>query len=387
VRSGWRLCLMILFLAAFLATVACLNWLVNPFGAWRTTFLERIFLRMDIGTERVATPFRLRTERPSTLLVGSSRVLYGMTIEQGYRDGVLNAALPGAMLDEIDAVLRIATLNPELKHVVWGVDFYAFGERFAGSGDHKTLLRLQGDNRLLILETLLSFRALELSRRVVFRAIGGRERLPHMRVVPLPWPQDIVRDDLERSDRMGQDWPRHANASKHLSVWITNYSHYRLSAKQMSLFHREVTRVREAGVKVTLFVPPLSEYELEVIRQAGGWGAFQQWKRQLVAAGSYWDFSGYNEVASAERMFTSVEHFAPPVGHVILRHLMGEECDACGSLARRIITAGVRVDTANIDAHLATQSEAMRRSALRGSSSAQAVERVIHAEAASAVRW
>ena len=45
------------------------------------------------------------------------------------------------------------------------------------------------------------------------------------------------------------------------------------------------------------FVPPFSEYELELIRQGGQWETFQNFKRQLASVAPFWDFSGYNEIA------------------------------------------------------------------------------------------
>ena len=112
--------------------------------------------------------------------MGSSRVVVGMYIEQGMEDGVFNASMSGASLAEIAAILRLATANPDLKRVIWGVDFYAFDERFAGFRHPETRLRLEGGERqvmaLRISETLLSMRALEDSRRALMRAMGGRKK-------------------------------------------------------------------------------------------------------------------------------------------------------------------------------------------------------------------
>ncbi len=383
---------MILFLLAFLAAVACINWVANPYGAWRTSPLGKIYLKMEVGSDRIATPFRLWSERPRTLLVGSSRILYGMTIDQGYRDGILNAGLLGATLDEIDLVVRIATRSPELQHIIWGVDFYAFSERFTSSGDPQTQLRFKRDIRLLILETLLSIQALDASRKVLIRAIGGHNRLPPFRVAPLPLPEGVVREYLEHDQNMGRGWTVNAWLWREFTNWLTIYSNYRLSLNQMALFRETVNRAREAGIRVTLFIPPLSEYELEIIRQAGDWDTFQEWKRQLLKAGSYWDFSGYSKIASTDRMFTDALHIAPAVGHAILRHLMGEECRACGPIAGEIIAVGHWVDASNVDGHLSRQDAAMRRKVHEGSPYARAVEHLIHSQAApggtaTAIAW
>ena len=108
-----RLCLMLLCLAGFLAAVAAVNWIVNPYGAWRSTAVDPAYrfsetTRNEAG-ERVTTAYRIRAEQPTNLLVGSSRVVVGMYIERGARDGVFNASMSGASLAEIAAILRLAT--------------------------------------------------------------------------------------------------------------------------------------------------------------------------------------------------------------------------------------------------------------------------------------
>jgi hypothetical protein len=66
-----RLRLMALYLFAFLAAVATVNWLANPYGAWPVSAIDPIYRKG--GAERVATPFRLRAEQPTIMLVGSSK--------------------------------------------------------------------------------------------------------------------------------------------------------------------------------------------------------------------------------------------------------------------------------------------------------------------------
>ena len=81
---------MLLGLLGLLGAVALVNWIVNPYGAWRTTVVDPAYrppgpVQNEAG-ERVSTAYRIRAERPSTLLVGSSRMVVGMYIEQGGRD-------------------------------------------------------------------------------------------------------------------------------------------------------------------------------------------------------------------------------------------------------------------------------------------------------------
>ena len=102
--------------SALIAGGIALTWLLNPLGATRSRFIDSIFRK--IKRERVATPYLLRITQPQTLLLGSSRVLMGMRIEQGERNGVMNAALTGATFEQISQIVDVALRNPQLKRII-----------------------------------------------------------------------------------------------------------------------------------------------------------------------------------------------------------------------------------------------------------------------------
>jgi hypothetical protein len=346
---------MVLGLMVFLAMVAGVNLVADPYGAWQVTLVDRVYIKDKIEMTRVITPYRLRTKQPITLLIGASRVFLGMPIEQGYRDGVLNASLMGGSLDEIAAIVRVAIHQPKLQRLVWGIEFLTYDERWAGIRDPQVPRRLEGDTQLRLQETLLTMEVLDESRKLFLRALGGRKRLPATRLVPVPWPEDVIREGLEeaRKQMLGdfaQAVPEYA-----IAQWVEIYSNHRVSVRQIALFRDIISEIKQAGIEAIVFVPPLREYELEVIRQSGHWAAFQQWKRHLAAAGPYWDFSGYNDLAATDYLYGDVAHFIPAAGNTILRLLLGKGCAGCGELAQPIVNAGVRVEAATLDDHLAEE--------------------------------
>lgn len=346
---------MVLYLSAFVAAVAAFNGLANPYGAWPVSMIDPIYHRGGEG--RVGTPYRLRIEHPTIVLVGSSRVMIGMRIEQGSRDGVLNAGLPAAKLDEVVAVVEVALENPNLKRLVWGVDFFDFSQRVAGVFDPDTRLRLEGSRRLMVADTLLSMDALDLSRELVVRAARGRRKLPAARLMPIPWTEAAIRQEIDKPGRTSLDRADGVERDGQLAHWIEVYSRYRLSDRQIALFKRAVAETRRSGVELVCFVPPMSGYELEAIRQTGLWDVFQHWKRELAAIVPYRDFSGYNEIALNDRLFADVGHYKPASGFAILRLLLGEDCSRCGETARMVRDSGLWVEPATIDRVLATQDE------------------------------
>ena len=359
--AGRRLALMLICLAGVLATVVTINWIVNPYGVWRTTVVSRAYRLTDAAAdeagERLSTPYRIRTEQPSTLLVGSSRVLRGMLVAQGGHETFLNASLSGATFAELAILLRLGTANPRLRRVIWGIDFYAFDERFVGFRHPETRKRLEVDDRhvqaLRMRETLFTMRALRDSSRVLMRAARGDK--PESLTNPVPWPERLIEERLTRVNRQGLGRAREVTIRGQLQNWIVSYVDYQLSSPQVALFQEAVTDLRQTGLEVILFVPPLSDCELETIDQAGQWDTFQNWKRVLLGVGPYWDFSGYGKLDLSPELFTDVPHFKPAVGQVILRRLLGMDCAGCGETAQAIWDAGVWVDATTVDAYLARQ--------------------------------
>jgi hypothetical protein len=359
-----RLGLMLLCLGAVLAAVAVINWVVNPYGAWRSTAIDPVYrfgeTTRNEADERVRTAYRIRAEQPVSLLVGSSRVVVGMYIDRGARDGFFNASMSGASLAEIAAILRLATANPRLERVIGGVDFYAFDARFVGFRHPEARARLEGDEQQMmamrIKETLLSLRALNDSWKVIRRARRGHRPGPF--AAPVPWPEETIRAGLAEPGRPGLAQADDASLKAQLVNWVANYSQYRPAESLGDLFRRAVGGVRAAGVEVVLFVPPLSRCELEVIDRTGSWGAFRAWKRRLLDAGPYWDFSGFGKLDTMDSLFLDVTHFWPAVGHVMLRQFLGQDCGRCGAVADMVRGAGVWVDAASIDAYFAQQDTA-----------------------------
>ena len=384
-RSDRRLRLMLLTLLSLLAVVAGLNRVTNPFGAWKRFTLDEIYIDNPL-TARVSTPYLLRNTRPRMLIVGSSRMLAGLSVEGGYRGGVLNASLPGASIDETVAIIRRARENGGLERVIWGVDFYMFDEHFGGYGDAETRLRVDGDTGQAIVESLLSWDALDASLRIVRRVMAVRRSSAPAPALPFPWPEQAIRESLAASRGTGLEAADAARVMQGLPWGVKELLEYQFSAKRSQALREEVARTREKGIDVIVIVPPLNEYELEKINQAGQWGTFQRWKRHLLAGGRYWDYSGYNRISHADFLFGDTSHFTPALGQVILRHVLGMGCRECGEIARDIEGAGVWVTKDTVDLHLARQdAERMARSGQ--SRYARAVEEAVRRVTIGAAGW
>jgi hypothetical protein len=372
--------MMLCYPLGVLAVVVSVNWLANPYGAWPVNLIDTIYFQQGgPGRERIATPYRVRIEQPTTLLVGSSRMLFGMQIEQGCRDGVFNAALSGASLDEIVGLLGLARHNTRLKRVIWSVDFYPFKESYRGYHDGPTGARLEGDQALLVRDTLLSTKALSESWELLHTALRGRDKLPPAALLPIPWPESVIRDALQQLADGSSSALDEVKFTRDLPLWFPLYTDYQLAPTQVALLRTTLSQLQAAGIDVVLLVPPLNGYELEVIRQTGRWQVFQDWKRTLASIAPYWDYSGYNQLARTDWLYTPncFCHFQPVVGNVIFRQVLGQGCAQCGDHANIVLNAGVRVDANSVQQHLDAEDALLHASLDADSRYAQVIKGLI----------
>ena len=364
-----RLLLMSVSVLGLLAAVAGTNRVGDPYGIWRTQLIDDVYRRCH--DDRLSRAYRLLRERPRAILLGNSRVAWGMPIQGSASDGVFNAAFPSLRLDELEAVAGAAIRQPRVTRLVWAIDFTLFdSEAVAAPPERIDALRarLQGNGLQLVTEALLSLDALDESRRVIFRALGAPLGLTDPATPrAIAWSPAVLRAALARASGAGMSGFDRQTIRSEIVKGFALYQRYRFADRSLERVRDAVRAARAGGIDVSLVALPQSEYELEIIRQAGLWDLYLRWERRLLEIGPYWDFSGYTDPARMDDLFMDPVHFRPPMGHVILRHLLGEDCSECGDTAQVILATGVWVDDTSIDRHLAEQ-DARRMARTRESS-------------------
>jgi hypothetical protein len=342
-------------LAALTGAAMLFNFVVNPFGAWRHRLVSQLYYRERAGHDRVIVPYLLQSTEPETVLVGTSRVLMGMPIQQGFKDGILNAGMAAAHPAEVAKALDVALRNPHLKRIIWGLEFFSFDARLTCDPD--TCGRLDGSLRLLILDNLLSADAMDYSYHLLQRSFKGPSHLDREALEPVPWPEDYICRRFANQPAGGLVASGEQGALRQILLEMPVYRDTICCSEVMAKFARTVDKIRRRGVELIVFLPPLTEYELEAIRQNGLWPAFQKWKRDLTGIlPYYWDFSGYTPLARTDTMYLDVLHAKPEVGMAILRRLLGKPDSGCPQM-QVVVDAGLRVDRNNIDRLLALQDE------------------------------
>jgi len=352
-----RLVLMLTMAGALILCGALVNYLLNPYGVWRTTLIDPVFRKPK--DEHVALPYAIRGAELSTLLVGTSRVVFGMRIDGLAANGFVNGGIRAASLSESCATVDAALANPHLKRIVWGLDFFQFATSWDPANPEFDR-RLDGGAGPIVGDTLLSLAALDNGIGDLKRMLRGRARLPTSARAAVPWPPEVICG--EYAAELGRGLVRTPPAAivRQISNNMPNYQNYRFSESFWALFHATIERAQRRGVDVILFVPPMNAYELEVIRRAGDWDQFEGWKRRLVTIGPVIDLSGYNRLAYLDDYYTDVMHHKTPIGESILRRLLGMQMPACYGIGENLSAAMVRLDSRDIDGAIAVQDRMMR---------------------------
>ena len=190
--------------------------------------------------------------------------------------------------------------------------------------------------------------------------LRGRTRLPDSARSDVPWPTEVICRDYAAELGRGLVKTPAAAIVRQISVNMPNYQSFRFSSEFWTRFSDTIERARRRGVEVIMFIAPMSEYELEVIRRAGDWDEFEAWKRRLVTLGPVSDFSGYNRLARTDDYYNDVMHHKTPIGEAILRLLLGMTPPACYGIGENLRADLVRLDRGDIESRIAAQDRAMR---------------------------
>lgn len=351
-----RLFLMLSILALVVTLGIGFNYLTDPYRAWGTRLVDPVFAKLS--NARVEVPYLLRTNTPETVLIGSSRVAWGMNIEEGYRDGVLNAGIAGATVPQAVSLIDLALQNPALKRIVWFVDFFAFSRHY-DRVDPNFDARLSGSVESRLEETLLSLNEMSDGFDELKRALGGRQNLRRTRTVAIPWPMDFICSELDRP--ASTDLSTVSDAVVIAQLTHNWYANYDPSPELARLFSATIRRIRARGVSAVIVVAPMSQYELEIVRQSGQWEHFQEFKRMLGTSGSFWDFSGYNPISSHSELFRDATHMKPEMGEMVLRMVLGMDARPCNERAALIAASGRLIEPRSVETELARQDDMLHR--------------------------
>ena len=360
--------------------VAVFNWLVDPLDIYRVVKVEdcNAYKSTYRSYTRVAKPLQIEQNRYQRLAIGSSRTEIGIPIYGTAWDRMgeagFNAALNGANVDTLYAVLRHAVQVTDLRDVVIGLDFGMFNGEIIQGFEYPELLA-NGPNlqdklkrRLKGIGLTLFSPATTAASVKTLRHQGEMDNKYHA--------TGQVNNDREikKNASMGyQNRFEHFENGSLRDFWTpcrdnafrydNGHGH-----NAMEVFRSMLMLTKEKPFSIHLFISPIHARLLETLSAGGMWPAFEQWKRDIVAVTEevraqtgadiqLWDFSGYHHFAvepipkqgQVMKYFLDGSHFTDAIGRVLLDTIYGD--------GKPDASFGVLLTPQNIEGHL----QAIRR--------------------------
>lgn len=360
---------MLLPALALLLLLAIGNYVVNPLLLFDSPGIPQwnVHKPRYLSSLHEIKPYLLRETLPRQLILGSSRAGNGLDpAHPAFRPGeAFNYGTPGAKIQLLADLYSDAQSVSKLDTVVLTLDFFAFNAVPSDVDLRDTVMRShlqlekQGVRRwsgatpLLErrLEGLFSFASLTASVETVSR----QERMDS---------SSVSRYELFRNGHWRQylptDFPqlqqiRQTERNYMSSIWFPlptrrfEFSHKGLDS--FAVFEALLTRIAQEVETPVLLISPLHARFQSALGLAGLDGAFEEWKRKLVAinesvaerVGSpvipLWDFADFSEhnreptpevanVQARMRYYLDGQHYTVDLGNIVLNRVFSGAGDS-----------------------------------------------------------
>lgn len=286
--------------------------------------------------QRYIKLFDISREKPKTLLLGSSRVLWGLdpqnaSLQQKGYLPVYNAGILGPPMYEIKKYFDHALLvSPHLKRVILGIDFYAFNNKF----DHREFILAYSfgkkTNRLLeIHHTLLG------DVKAIFATLKSsllREKVKSLREdgrltpSPIEAPEvyaEFVQEVQNTHNRTNSTQQNIIKEKKSPKMRNELYEPFSISSIDMDALKYIVEQCRERHIELYIFLTPTyRSLELSALHELHIWNQYIQFLKMLADIHPFWSFYGKNEINDNIHNYMDGSHFIFPVGDKILDSML-----------------------------------------------------------------
>ncbi len=345
-----------IFAVSTLIIAAIINFLADPYGLFRIVDKEG-FNQQKEGVRskiRFVKALELPLRSPATIVIGSSRVHDAINPEHPALQEfapVYNYGVDMLRVREALYFLKHATLNSDIKRVVFGLDFFMFNSLQRTNNDFDSQLIGRSINYIDYLGTPIFSKAALLDS---VKTVKGSVSQPNRR------------EFLPNGFRPNAFWGvKNYEALHYYTNWIfltsrvQNTKYYQNMELDPSVFDdfEEIIRFcRNKGIDLRIYISPAhANLDGEGIRALGKLEMLEYWKTRVTEiADKYdvtvWDFSGYNSVTTEivrtpMKYYWDSSHFTELVSDLILKRLFNT-----GAVPHDF---GIRLTPSNINQSLA----------------------------------
>ena len=313
----------IITIPLLLLSIVGFNRLIDPFALYNGPIIEGLNANKPAFSShlRLAKAAAIRHQKPSAIVLGTSRGEYGIDPEHpGWRpSSVYNLALSGANLYEAYRYLQHAQEIQPLQQVVLMLDFFMFNsnslekadfkeERLATDAEGKPQSK-RWDDHIAVLASLDAITdSIETIARQhqqggsIYLANGMRESTHNA--------FNIHKSGGHRKAFL-------SNEKGYFNDTYNNFSFDSYRRDSWKLYEKLLNFAQQQKIELHIVISPSHARQFETMAAAGVWDSFELWKRQLVtlnesiateqgkAPFALWDFSGYNHYTTEK---------VPPLG-------------------------------------------------------------------------
>jgi len=329
---------------AVMALVGAFNFAIDPFDLWDAPQFTRLNAIKSIGNVRFVKPLQAEARRPKTVILGSSRALYGLDPrdfpdpERTYNFGI-HALSATQMRGYGEHILA----DTPVKRLVIELGFFEFNKPQSGAPDYDNAILGRFALLRAVPIVLFSQEAVGRSGRTITDSRRGAKlfnRRDGFAYFRLDATKDPVGEFLEVIDQF--------------TTVGGPYGAPQSFERPMAEYRALLAEAKAKGIEVTTFIAPEHASLLVAIDRKGMWPLYLAWERRLVEVSAemgvpLWDFSGYNAytttpLADGYRTHFDASHFRPEIGRLILARMAG---------AAEPAGFGVRLTPDVIERHLA----------------------------------
>lgn len=334
--------------------VACFVFIINPYRIFPVSItiagINDIKPKL-YDYQRYVKLFDIAHQKPKTILLGSSRVLWGLDpkssiLQQvGYMP-VYNAGVLGPPMYVTRQYFDHALASqPDLKRVILGIEYFDFNKAYDG----RTFLSEsfgKNESQLLKIHSKLAY-DLKASVLTLLSSLShkqGKSLREDGRLTPAPLESPEIYKDFfgptqnQIIDVRDQDKRENINqrvlekpiihketiakASKPRQMKDILYGNFKLSKIDMDAFRYIVETCKERNIELYIFFTPAYNFsEINAFHQLGIWEDYKIFLRQIASIHPYWNFDGMNTVTTNRSNYVDGSHFVFSVGEMILKKM------------------------------------------------------------------
>jgi len=327
-----------ILIAAGLFCLSAVNFLIDPSAIFCFADIHHLNKekpKQNTGGGRRNKSAALAFNRYDIIIVGTSRCQVGMDpgamVLQGKK--VYNAGLPGMTLEEINRAIDLILERNSARELIVETSFLGFHRDLSENQE-----RTDFDESLLNPDTCIVpffakylfsvYTLMDSATTVWFNAHGGKSHFTRSGLV-LKNSRKVNNKNLFR-ESLAQDFRRIKRG----------YADFFDNEAAMRSFGEAISKCKDQGLKVVIFIPPLHAVHLEALRISGLYEQVEKWKTDLLAITNeidpsrqqirLFDFADYSKYTTERvpedagkkmKWYVESSHFKKELGNIILQRI------------------------------------------------------------------